>query len=168
MVATGLRLPAPEIPAGADQATLGQYLILTSLILAVGLAVLARNLAGRFVPRWLTLSFLVWIAFGVNNILEGAVFTSMSAASLFTVVLYFVASLLVGAIAAWLFPPQDRSARFSDIIKLFFSIKITFLDAQCLNRGVVQKDLMKGAMDDAHRLIPGNFIQQVSGELSMP
>jgi hypothetical protein len=121
MVATGLGLPAPEIPAGADQATLGQYLLLISLILAVGLALLARNLSGRFIPRWLTLSFLVWIAYGVNNILEGAVFTSMSAASLFTVVLYFIASLLCGAVTAWLFPPQDRNTRFSDLVKLFFA-----------------------------------------------
>jgi hypothetical protein len=121
MIAIGMGLPTPEIPTGADQATLGQYLLLTSLILAIGLAVLARNLSGRFVPRWLTLSFLVWIAYGVNNILEGAVFTSMSAASLFTVVLYLVASLLCGAVAAWLFPPQDRNTRFTDRIKLFFA-----------------------------------------------
>ena len=121
MAATLMGLPAPEIPAGADQAILGQYLLLTSLILAVGLAALARNLSGRFINRWLTLSFLVWIAYGVNNILEGAVFTSMSAASLFTVVLYLVASLFCGAVVAWLFPSQDRSARFSDLVTLFFT-----------------------------------------------
>lgn len=116
--ATAMGLPAPEIPAGADQTVLGQYLLLTSLILAAGLAVLARNLSGRFIPRWLTLAFLVWIAYGVNHILEGAVFTSLSAASLFTVVLYGVASLLCGAVTAWLIPPQDRSGGH---VKLFFA-----------------------------------------------
>ena len=121
MAASSLGLPDPEMPAGADQATLGQYLLVVSLILAAGLAALARNLSGRFIPRWLALSFLVWIAYGVNNILEGAVFTSMSAASLFTVVLYGVASLLVGAAVAWLFPPQDREARFADLVKRFFA-----------------------------------------------
>jgi hypothetical protein len=114
-------LPTPEIPAGAEQTILGQYLLVISLILATGLAVLAHNLPGRYVSRWLTLAFLVWIAYGVNNILEGVVFTSMSAASLFTVVLYGVASLLVGAVAAWLFPPQDRNGRFADFMKLFLA-----------------------------------------------
>ena len=80
MAATSMGLPAPEIPAGADQTVLGQYLLITSLISAAGLAALAPNLSGRFMPRWLTLSVLIWVAYGVNNILEGTVFTSMSAA----------------------------------------------------------------------------------------
>jgi hypothetical protein len=121
MAASSLGLPAPEIPVGADQAVMGQYLLITSLILAAGLAALAPKLAGRFIPRWLTLSVLIWVAYGVNNILEGAVFTSMSAASLFTVVLYFFASFLCGLAAAWLFPPLDREARFTDLVKRFFA-----------------------------------------------
>lgn len=119
-VASLLGLPAPAMPVGADQVILGKYMLLTSLILAGGLAILSRNISGRFVTRWLTLSFLVWIVYGVNNILEGALFTTMSAASQFTVVLYFVASLLCGAVVAWLFPPQNRSARFTDLVKLLF------------------------------------------------
>ncbi len=87
MAASGIGLPTPEMPFGADQMILGQIMLLMSLILAGCLAIIARNIVGGFVSRWLILSFLVWIAFGVNNILEGAIFTSMSAASLFTVVL---------------------------------------------------------------------------------
>ncbi len=100
---------------------LGQIMLPISLILAGALAVLARNLSGRFVARWLALSFLVWIAYGVNNILEGAIFTSMSAASLFTVVLYVFASLLCGAAVVWLFPPQTQGADFITQAKTFFS-----------------------------------------------
>jgi hypothetical protein len=120
MVAAGIGLPAPEMPAGADQMILGQIMLPISLILVGALAVLARNLSGRFIARWLTLSFLVWIAYGVNNILEGAIFTSMSAASLFTVVLYVFASLLCGAAVAWLFPPQTQGADFITQAKIFF------------------------------------------------
>ncbi len=41
MVAAGIGLPAPEMPAGADQMVLGQIMLLTSLILAGALAVMA-------------------------------------------------------------------------------------------------------------------------------
>jgi len=71
--------------------------------------------------RWLIISFLVWIAYGINNILEGAIFTSMSAASLFTVILYFCASFLCGAAVAWLFPLPDRGADFFSRTRSFFA-----------------------------------------------
>lgn len=121
MAATMLGLPAPEMPAGADQMVIGQIMLLTSLILAGALAVLSRNLFGGFVERWLTISLLVWITYGVNNVLEGAIFTTMSAASLFTVVLYLVASLLCGAAAAWLFPPISGEKDLLIRARNFFS-----------------------------------------------
>lgn len=120
LVASLMGLSVPKMPAGADQMIIGQYMLLTSLILAVGLASLSRNISGRFVTRWLTLSMLIWIAYGVNNILEGAIFTSMSAASLFTVVLFFCASFLCGAAIAWLFPPADKNINFTSAAKMFF------------------------------------------------
>ena len=121
MAASMLGLPSPEMPAGADQMVLGQVMILVSLILAGTLSILSRNLSGGFVGRWLTISLLVWIAYGVNNILEGAIFTTMSAASLFTVVLYVIASLLCGAAAAWLFPPSNKEDDFFISAKKFFA-----------------------------------------------
>lgn len=121
MAASMLGLPAPQMPAGADQMVLGQVMLLISLILAGTLAVLSRHLSGGFVGRWLTLSLLVWIAYGVNNVLEGAIFTTMSAASLFTVVLYVIASLLCGAAAAWLFPPKTKGDDFLISARNFFA-----------------------------------------------
>lgn len=121
MVAAGMGLPTPEMPAGADQVVIGQLMLVISLILAGCLAILSRNLTGGFVSRWLSLSFLVWIAYGVNNILEGAIFTSMSAASVFTVVLYVFASFLCGAAVAWLFPPQNKKPEFVVSAKNFFA-----------------------------------------------
>ena len=120
MVASGLGLPTPEMPAGADPTVIGQTMLLVSLILAGCLAILSRKLSGGFVSRWLTLSFLIWIAYGVNNILEGSIFTSLSAASLFTMILYVFASLLCGAAVAWLFPPQNKGADFITLAKNFF------------------------------------------------
>lgn len=122
MAATLMGLPAPELPAGADEILLGQYLLLVSLLLALALVfLLARNLSGGFIARWLTLAFLIWITHAVNNILEGAIFTSMSAVSLFTVVLYGSASLCCGAAAAWLFPPGSQTAGFPTQVREFFT-----------------------------------------------
>lgn len=121
MTASMLGLPAPEMPAGADQMALGQVMLLISLILARTLALLSRNLSGGFVGRWLTISLMVWIAYGVNNVLEGAIFTTMSAASLFTVGLYVIASLSCGAAVAWLFPPENRGDDFFISAKNFFA-----------------------------------------------
>ena len=121
MAASMLGLPAPEMPAGAGQMVLGQVLLLISLILAGTLALLSRNLSGGFVGRWLAISLLVWIAYGVNNVLEGAIFTTMSAASLFTVVLYIIASLLCGAAAAWLFPPGHKGDISFSSVENFFA-----------------------------------------------
>jgi hypothetical protein len=121
MVASGLGLSTPELPAGADQMIIGQIMLLVSLILAGCLAIISRKLSGGFVTRWLTLSFLVWIAYGVNNVLEGAIFTSLSSSSMFMVVLYIFASLLCGAAVAWLFPPQNKGVDFFTHTKNFFS-----------------------------------------------
>ena len=129
MVAVRIGLPTPEMPPGADQMVLGQYMLLISLILAACLAVLSRNLSGKFVARWLTLAFLVWIAYGVNNILEGAIFTSMSAASLFTVVLYVFASLLCGAAWPGSFHPKSRALILSLGRKPSFPITLPDLGA---------------------------------------
>jgi hypothetical protein len=120
MLANLTGFPAPPMPTGADQMVLGQYLLMVSLILAIVLATLARNLSGGFLSRWLTLSFFTWIAHAVNNIIEGAIFTSMASVSIFTMVLYGAASLLCGAAAAWLFPSQICGEGFIDGAKKFF------------------------------------------------
>jgi hypothetical protein len=121
MAAAMLGLPAPDMPAGADSMILGQLMLLISLILAGALAILSRNLSGGFVGRWLAISLLVWIAYGVNNVLEGAIFTTMTAASLFTIVLYITASLLCGAAVAWLFPPINKGDDFFMSARNFFA-----------------------------------------------
>jgi hypothetical protein len=114
-------LPTPELPPGLDQAAIAQYTLLGSLILAVGLAALARGLAGGFLARWLTLFFFTWIAYGINNSLEAAIFSTMAGASLYTVVLYVPAALLCSAAVAWLFPSDLPGAGFYAQARTFFA-----------------------------------------------
>jgi hypothetical protein len=121
MVAMGIGLPTPDLPAGVDTTTLTQYTLLGSLILALPLAHLSQGLSGGFVSRWLILSLLIWISHGVNNALEAAIFTTMSVASSYTVVMYFPASLVSSAAVAWLFPPDTQGAGFSVNVRSFFA-----------------------------------------------
>ena len=51
-------LPMPEIPAGVDLASLQQYLLLSTVLMAANLAWLSSRLEGSFPSRWLSLAFL--------------------------------------------------------------------------------------------------------------
>ncbi len=125
LLATWMGLPTPDMPMGADQATIAQYTLLGSLILALGLAAISRGLSGNFLSRWLILFFFAWIAYGVNNYLEASIFSTMSAVSLYTVVLYLPASLLSSAAVAWLFPPDAHGAGFLARVRTFFAGRTT-------------------------------------------
>jgi hypothetical protein len=121
MLAAWIGLPAQEIPLGADQAILVRYSLLASLILAAGLSAVSRGLSVRFIARWLILSLFTWIAYGVNNYFEAAIFTTMAAASLNAVVLYLPASFLCSAAVAWLFPPAMEGPGFFAQARAFFA-----------------------------------------------
>jgi hypothetical protein len=120
-LAAWMGLPAPAMPAGADQATIAQFTLLGSLILALGLAAVARGLSGSFLLRWLSLFFFTWIAYGVNTYLEAAIFSTMAAASLYTVVLYLPAALFCSAAVAWLFPSKTQGIGFLAQVRTFFT-----------------------------------------------
>lgn len=116
-------LPALELPAGSDQATIAQYTLLASLILALGLAAVSSGLSKGFLSRWLILFFFTWIGYGVNTYLEAAIFSTMQAASLYTVVLFLPASLLCAAAIAWLFPPDLQGGGFLTRLRDFFGAR---------------------------------------------
>jgi hypothetical protein len=129
ILASGIGLPTPALPEGTDAATLGLYLLLVSLILALTLSFVSRRIhlcradrcrQGGFLARWLILSFLTWVVYGVNTYLEASIFTTFSAASPFTLVTSFFASFLCSAAVAFLFPPEEEGAGFLDNLKAFF------------------------------------------------
>ena len=98
-------LPVPPLPEGADGATLMQYQLMVSVIFAGTLAFISGNLSGRFITRFLILSWLSWFTFSINTYLEARLFTTSGAASIFTLVMQFMAVVLCSALMAWLFPP---------------------------------------------------------------
>ena len=106
----GMQMPA--IPEGTEPGTLMLFQLLASPLLALALAFLSRGVQGRFVCRWLILSSLVWLAYGVNTVLEAAIFTTYGGASPFTVMIVLFGSLACAALVALLFPPQDGARGF--------------------------------------------------------
>jgi hypothetical protein len=114
-------LPMPELPAGADPAALMAYMAVGDLILAAILGLLSSRLAGGFVARWLILALLTWVALGVNTVLEASIFSTFSAASPFTVIMYLVYGLVGGAAVAWLFQPAARGEGFGTRAQTFFA-----------------------------------------------
>lgn len=120
-LASWMGFSTPDLPAGTDQTTIAQFTLLGSLILALGLSALARGLSGGFLSRWLILFFFTWIAYGVNTYFEAAIFSTLSAATLYTVVLYLPSSLLCSAAVVWLFPPDVPRVSFFTQAKIFFA-----------------------------------------------
>ena len=120
-LATWIGLQTPAMPAGADQATIAQFTLLASLILALGLAAVARGLSVSFFFRWMILFFLTWIAYAVNSYFEAAIFSTMEAASLYSVAVFLPGSLLCSAAVALLFPPKMQGNSFFAQARTFFS-----------------------------------------------
>jgi hypothetical protein len=114
-------LAVPELPAGADPAALMAYMAIGDLVLAAILGLLSSWLAGGFVARWLILAALTWVALGVNTVLEASIFSTFSAASPFTVIMYLVYSLIGGAVVAWLFRPAAQGGNFVTRARAFFA-----------------------------------------------
>lgn len=108
LVARWAGLSAPSLPAGTDAETLGLYQLLVSLLFAVTLAFIACHLTGSFLARWLTLALFSWVSYGLNTYLEARIFTTYEAASAYTLIMQFFATLLCSAAVAWLFAPLGR------------------------------------------------------------
>lgn len=117
-----LGLTMPEVPVGTDQQTIAQYTLLASVIMAAALSAVSRGLSVRFPSRWMIVFGLIWVAYGVNTYLEASIFSTMGEISLYTVVLYFPASLLCGAAIAWLFPPAAPISGFMTQVRAFFAL----------------------------------------------
>lgn len=112
VVASLIGMQTPAMPEGTTPNTLMLFQLLASPLLALCLAFLSRGVRGRLVCRWLILSSVTWVAYGVNTVLEAAIFTTYGAASPFTVVIVLFGSLACAALVAFLFPPQDRGRGF--------------------------------------------------------
>ncbi len=116
---SALGLPLPEVPEQANGETMGQYLVVGSLVLAVGLAPLARRMQGAYWVRWLALAALCYVCLGVNTPIEAAIFTNIG--GMMTIPIFSLwPCLLFGAVMALLFKPAEAGDPILDNARRFF------------------------------------------------
>ncbi len=120
MIATLLQLQPPTTPAGMDMTNALTYMLITSPLLGLALAFLARGLGGGLLTRALTLSFLTWIAYTVNTQIEASIFSTFATGIWYAIVAFAVPSLFCGVAIAYLFPPDVKSEGLVAACKNFF------------------------------------------------
>jgi len=110
MLAIGLHLTPPAALPGTSRAADMKSLIVTAIILACGLAPLASGLAGTIALRWAALGTLIYVACGVNTVIELSIFArSFQGSYSFLLAMYFVPAVLAAAaLACWPGASQQR------------------------------------------------------------
>jgi hypothetical protein len=107
-------LVPPELPQDTDAGTIGLYFALGSLLFGLALALLERGMRGSFGLRWFSLSLMMWVAYAVNNVIEGAIYSTFAATSTIGSMLYTGLSLLpptlgqAAVVAAWFGSPSEE------------------------------------------------------------
>lgn len=110
MILPMLGLQAPEMPEGVDANTIMLWYLLGSMLLALALSFLSRNLPVHGLLRWIILFELSWVFGALGVVIEasffmttGAVSSSMNA--LFTVLNFLLPAIFLSALVMVLFRP---------------------------------------------------------------
>jgi len=119
-----LGLVPPELPQGVDAGTMGLYFALGSLLFGLALALLAQGVSGSYVLRWFTLTLMMWVAYAVNNVIEGRIYSTFAVTSSIQSMLYTGLSLLLptlgqAAVIAALFEPPSKALRTRERLSAF-------------------------------------------------
>ena len=119
-----LGLMPPQLPQGVDAGTIGLYFALGSLLFGLALALLAQGVSGSYVLRWFTLTLMMWVAYAVNNVIEGRIYSTFAVTSSIRSMLYTGLSLLLptlgqAAVIAALFKPPSKALRTRERLSAF-------------------------------------------------
>jgi len=105
-VITAAGMPWPAFPNPPSQTTNFLLNVISALLVAGCVALLARGIRGSQLVRWLVLSAFTYVIFGLNNEIEAAAFTRFGGTG--TMIMFFVAPcLLAAATAARLIRPSQ-------------------------------------------------------------
>jgi hypothetical protein len=119
---SAMELTLPKVPEQANQETMGMWLMIGTLALALGVAPLARQIRGSYWLRALIVAALCYVCFGINTPIEAAVFTDLGGMSTM-VVLSILPCLLFGAVTALLFRPTAPAEPFGPSVARFFGAR---------------------------------------------
>jgi hypothetical protein len=114
-VITATKMPWPEFPGPQDETANLVLSLIGALLMAVCLALLARGLRGAVVVRWLILAAFSYVAFGLNNQIEAAIFTTYGGTA--TMLVLFVLPCVLGAAAAaWLYRADEADPTLENAV----------------------------------------------------
>jgi hypothetical protein len=105
-----LHLSPPPLLPGTTPGGLFVASLYGGLLLVASLVPIASGLGGRFPVRWVSLGLLLYVATGVNTVVELSVFGTSNTGLAFMLVHYFVSFAAVTAALAWLFGSQKGAA----------------------------------------------------------
>jgi len=96
-------LHAPPLPSGADAETASMIFIAGTPLLVLSLVLLADGLMGWWSARWMILALFLWVGYGINSVVEGYLFTNISAVATiegaaFTILSLLLPSFVTGAL----------------------------------------------------------------------
>jgi hypothetical protein len=98
-------MPWPAFPNPPSQTVELLLNVISSLLVAGCIALLAWGVRGSQPVRWLVLAAFTYVIFGLNNQIEAAAFTAFGGTA--AMIVFFVAPCLLGAAAAvWLVGPS--------------------------------------------------------------
>lgn len=112
MLAGMTPLQAPSLPPEMDANAAMMAMLVSSPLLVLALAWLGRRLVGGWVIRSLLLALFVWIAYLLNNAIEGVIFSSYITSPWYNLITFTPAVLFCAGITAWLFPSTQHSQSF--------------------------------------------------------
>jgi hypothetical protein len=121
-----LQMPTPQIPAGTDPNLILLWMVAGSVLVALVLSWVARELQGHWGVRWAVLFALIWGGSAVNMVIEASLFTTSGAvassqAMATTMVIYALPSLFLAGALALLFPPADSGHGLGESLRRFFA-----------------------------------------------
>lgn len=112
MLAGMTPFPAPTLPPAMDANAAMMAMVASSPLLVLALFWLGRRLVGGWLIRSLLLALFVWIAYLLNNVIEGVIFSSYLTSPWYNLITFTPAVLFCAGITAWLFPSTQRNQSF--------------------------------------------------------
>lgn len=113
-------LQAPALPPGMDVNATMQIMFGSSPLLVLALYLVGRELGGGWLARSVALALLAWIAYTLNTVIEGVVFSSYVTTPWFNLISFTPAVVLCAGITAWLFPSRYPTASIKQSWQTYF------------------------------------------------
>ena len=114
-VITAAKMQWPTFPGSAGETENFVLSLISSILMAACLALIARGIRGAQFVRWLILAVFTYVAFGLNNQIEAAIFTTYGGNT--TMLLFYILPCAFGAAAAiHLFRPEQNSPSIDNAI----------------------------------------------------